>query len=67
MLRVETLSQVIFQAEAEKQEKSKLEPPRQYGIHLDSRLTIQTRCRYTSTEPTNVEELRAEYRVMSNL
>ena len=34
---------------------------------MDSRLTIQTRRRYTSTEPTNGEELRAKYRVMSNL
>ena len=67
MLRAEPLDQVISQAEAEEQDRTKPEPARQYGVHLDSRLTLQTRRKYTSSHPTDVEELRAKYDVMSNL
>ena len=49
MLRAQPLDQVISQAEAEEQNRSKPEPARQYGIHLDSRLTLQTRRKYTSS------------------
>ena len=67
MLRAEPLDHVISQAEAEEQDRMKPEPPRQYGIHLDSRLTLQTRRKYTSSSPKDVEQLRAKYDVMSNL
>ena len=67
MLRAEPLDQVISQAEAEEQDRMKPEPARQYGIHLDSRLTLQTRRKCTSSNPKDIEELRAKYDVMSNL
>ena len=67
MLRAESLDQVINMAEAEEQERQKPDPPKQFGIHLDSKLTLQTRRRYTGTAPKNTEELRAKYEVMSNM
>ena len=67
MLRAESLDQVISMAEAEEQERQKPDPPKQFGIHLDSKLTLQTRRRYTGTGPKNTEELRAKYVVMSNM
>ena len=66
MLQAEPLDQVISQAEAEEQDSQKPDPPRQYGIHLNAALTIQTRRRYTSTLPKDTEEKRAEYDVLSN-
>ena len=67
MLRTESLDQVVSQAEAEEQDRTKPESTRQYGIHLDSRLTLQTRRKYTSSHPKDVEQLRAKYYVVSNL
>ena len=58
---------MISLAEAEEQERQKPDPPKQFGIHLDSKLTLQTRRRYTGTAPKNTEELRAKYEVMSNM
>ena len=55
MLRAEPLDRVISQAEVEEQDCTKPEQARQCGIHLDSRLTHQTRRTYTSTQPKNVE------------
>ena len=42
------------------------DPTRQYGIHINVALTIQTRRRYTSALLKNTEELRAKYDVLSN-
>ena len=67
MLRAESLDHVISLAEAEEQERQMPDPPKQFGIHLDSKLTLQTRRRYTGTPPKNTEELRAKYEVMSNM
>ena len=67
MLRAESLDQVISMAEAEEQERQKPDPPKQFGIHLDSKLTLQTRRRYVGTAPRNIEELRSKYEVMSNM
>ena len=67
MLRAESFDQVISMAEAEEQERQKPDPPKQFGIHLDSKLTLQTRRRYTGTAPKNTEELRSKYEVMSNM
>ena len=61
MLRAEPFDQVISQAEAGEQDRTRPEAARQYGIHLDSRLTPQARRKHTSTQPKNVEELRAKY------
>ena len=63
----EPLDQAISQAEAQEQDRAKPEPTRQYGIHLDSKLTLQTRREHTSRHPEDVEELRGKYDVMSNL
>ena len=66
MLQAEPLDQVISQAEAEEQDRKKPDPQRQYGMHLNATLTIQTRRRYSSTLPKNLEELRQKYDVLSN-
>ena len=66
MLQAEPLDQVIPQAEAEEQDRKKPDPPRQYGMHLNATLTNQTRRRYTSSLPKNLEELRQKYDVLSN-
>ena len=66
MLQAEPLDQVASQAEAEEQDQKKPDPPRQYGMHLNATLTIQTRRRYSSTLPKNLEELRQKYDVLSN-
>ena len=66
MLQAEPLDQVISQAEAEEQDRKEPDPPRQYGMHLNATLTIQTRRRYTSSLPKNLEELRQKYDVLSN-
>ena len=49
------------------QERLKPDPPKLFGIHLDSKLTLQTRRRYFGSAPKNTEELRAKYEVMSNM
>ena len=53
--------------EADMQRRSKPDPARQYGMHLDERLTLQTRRRFMSTEPRDIEQIRAKYTVMENL
>ena len=47
-LRAEPVDQVISEAEVEEQDRAKPEPARQYGIHSDSKLTLQTHRKYTS-------------------
>ena len=66
MLQAEPLDRIISQAEAEDQDRQKPDPPRQYGLHLNATLTIQTRRRYASSMPRNLEELRQKYDVLSN-
>ena len=66
MFQAEPLDQVISQVEAAEQDRKKPDPPKQYGIHLSAALTIQTKRRYTSTLPKNLEELRSKYDVLSN-
>ena len=46
MLRTEPLEQVSSFAEAEQQDIQRPDPPRQYGIHLNAQLTLQTRMKY---------------------
>ena len=45
----------------------KPEPVRTLGINLESSLTIQTRRRYVSAMPSNFEELRTKYKVITNM
>ena len=49
------------------QRRSKPDPARQYDMHLDGRLTLRTRQHVTSTEPRDIEQLRAKYTVMEIL
>ena len=56
----------MSQEEADMQRRSKPDPARQYGMHLDGRLTLQTRRRFTSMEPRDIEQLRAKYTEMEN-
>ena len=56
-----------FAEEKEQKEKKRPDQARQVGIHLDSTLTIQSRRRFVSSPPTNTEELRTEYKIMTNL
>ena len=51
----------------EKQDSAKPEAPRQFGLHLASHHTIQTKKRHMSKVPCNIEELRAKYKVMTNI
>ena len=56
-LEAERLSEVVSEEEAQEQRKVKADPARQYKKHLDGKLTLQTRRRFTSVEPTNQEQL----------
>ena len=51
----------------EKQDSAKPEAPRQFGLHLASHHTIQTKKRHVSKVPCNIEALRAKYKVMTNI
>ena len=66
MLQAEPLDHNISQAEAEEQDRPKPELRKQYGMHLNASLTIQTRRRFTSNLPRSLEELRQKYDVLSN-
>ena len=62
-LKAVTLAHVVSAKEQELQNEARPEPSD--GMHLDSTLTIQTKCRYMSTMPTTTEDLRqAEDRIM---
>ena len=66
-LKPESLSQVVSAEEEDKFEKKRPESSRKFGIHLDSTLTAQTKRRYMSSMPRNVEELKAKYTVMKHM
>ena len=66
-LEVERLCEVVSEEEAQDQRKVKADPARQYGMHLDGKLTLRTRRKFTSVEPTNQEQLRAKYTVLQNM
>ena len=66
-MTAEPLSHVLSLAEEKEQKEKKPDQGRQVGIHLDSTLTIQTRRRYVSSPPSNTEELRTKYKIMTNL
>ena len=52
-LEAERLRDVVSEEEAQEQRKLKADPARQYGMHLDGKLTLQTRKKFTSSEPSN--------------
>ena len=66
-LEAERLRDVVSEEEAQEQHRLKADPARQYGVHLDGKLTLQTRRKFTSSEPANQEQLRAKYTVSQNM
>ena len=66
-LEAERLRDVVSEEEAQEQRKLKSDPARQCGMHLDGKLTLQTRRKFTSSEPSNQEQLRAKYTVLQNM
>ena len=60
-LEAERLRDVVSEEKAQDQRKLKADPARQHGMHLDGKLTLQTRRKFTSSEPANQEQLRAKY------
>ena len=52
-LEAERLRDVVSEEEAQEQRKLKADPARHYGMHLDGKLTLQTRRKFTSSEPSN--------------
>ena len=65
-LKAETLAHIVSVAEQDEQESKKAEPQRHMSLHLDGQLTIQTKRRFMSNMPSNPEELRLKYKVLSN-
>ena len=65
-LVAERLSEVVSEEEAQEQRKAKPDPARQFGMHLDGKLTLQTSRRLSSVQP-NQEQLRAKYTVLQNM
>ena len=63
----EPLSFVVSLFEEEQQELRKPEPARQYNLQLDSKLTITTKRRHVSADPTYEKGLRMKYAVLTNL
>ena len=53
--------------EKEQQDAKKPDPPRQYNLQLDSKLTITTERRHLSSKPTDEKGLRLKYSIMTNL
>ena len=66
-LKPETLAQVVSLSEEEVFEAAKPEAPKNFAIHLDSTLTVQSKKRYLTKFPASIEELRRKYAVMENL
>ena len=46
----------VRQVKLKDQDRAKPESARQYGFHLDPRLTLQTRRKYTSSHPKDIEQ-----------
>ena len=66
-LKAEPLSLIVSAFQEEQQDAKKPDVSRQYNLQLDSRLTISTKRRHTSTEPADEIALRAKYSIMTNL
>ena len=57
----------VVDPEEEQQDAKKPDPTRQYNLQLDSKLTITTKRRHLSSEPTDEKGLRLKYSIMTNL
>ena len=66
MLRAETSTKSSAKLKPRNNTVQSQSPKGQYGIHFNSRLTLQTRRKCTSVQPKDVEGL-AKYDVISNL
>ena len=66
-LKAEPLSHVASLFEEEQQDAKRPDPTRQYNLQLDSKLTITTKRRHLSSEPTDEKGLRLKYSILTNL
>ena len=66
-LKAEPLSHVVSLFEEEQQDMKKPDPSRQYNLQLDSKLTITTKRRRVSSEPTDEKGLRQKFSITTNL
>ena len=66
-LKAEPSSHVVSLFEEEQQDAKKPDPTRQFNLQLDSKLTITTKRRHLSSEPTDEKGLRLKYSIMTNL
>ena len=66
-LKAEPLSHVVSLFEEEQQDSKRPDPTRQYNLQLDSKLTITTKRRHLSTEPTDEKGLRLNFSILTNL
>ena len=66
-LEAERLCEVVSEEESQEQRRLKHDPARQFGMHLEGKLTLQTRRRFSSVEAANQEQLRAKRTVLKNM
>ena len=66
-LKAEPLSHVVSLFEEEQQDAKRPDPTRQYNLQLDSKMTITTKRRHLSSEPTDEKGLRLKYSILTNL
>ena len=66
-LKAEPLSHVVSLFEEEQQDAKRPDPTRQYNLQLDSKLTITTKRRHLSSEPTDEKGLRLKYSIVTHL
>ena len=66
-LKAEPLSHVVSLFEEEQQDAKRPDPTRQYNLQLDSKLTITTKRRHLSSDPSDEKGLRLKYSIMTNL
>ena len=66
-LKAEPLSHVVSLFEEEQQDAKRPDPTRQYNLQLDSKLTMTTKRRHLSSEPTDEKGLRLKYSILTNL
>ena len=65
-LRAEQLTQVVSVREQDEQEAKKPDVQRHVSLLLDGQLTIQTKRRFLSSMPSNPEELRVKFKIMTH-
>ena len=66
-LKAEPLSHVVSLFEEKQQDAKRPDPTRQYNLQLDSTLTLTTKRRHLSSDPTDEKGLRLKCSIMTNL